>query len=51
MDPNITGRNSGEVKWDVKPDVKKIVVLGLTPETLWKCYWNWNGRCNHVPSL
>lgn len=33
MDPNITGRNSGEVKWDVKPDVKKIVVLGLTPET------------------
>ena len=26
MDPNITGRNSGEVKWDVKPDVKKIVV-------------------------
>ena len=21
------------VKWDVKPDVKKIVVLGLTPET------------------
>ena len=33
MDPNITGRNSGGVKWDVKPDVKKIVVLGLTPET------------------
>jgi len=33
MDPNITGRNSGSVKWDVKPDVKKIVVLGLTPET------------------
>ena len=33
MDPNITGRNSGGVKWDVKPDVKKIVVLGLTHET------------------
>jgi len=33
MDPNITGRNSGGVKWDMKPDVKKIVVLGLTPET------------------
>jgi acyl-CoA synthetase (AMP-forming)/AMP-acid ligase II len=33
MDPNITGRNSRQADWNVKPDVKKIVVLGLTPET------------------
>jgi hypothetical protein len=33
MDPNITGRNCRFVEWDMKPLVKKIVVLGLTPET------------------
>jgi hypothetical protein len=33
MDPNITGRNNRFIKWDMKPLVKKIVVLGLTPET------------------
>jgi hypothetical protein len=33
MDPNITGRNCRFIEWDVKPLVKKIAVLGLTPET------------------
>jgi len=33
FDPNITGRNRRAVKWDFGPKVKKIVVLGLTPET------------------
>lgn len=33
MDPNITGRNCRQVEWDMKPHVKKIAVLGLTPET------------------
>jgi hypothetical protein len=33
MDPNITGRNNRFIEWDAKPLVKKIVVLGLTPET------------------
>ncbi len=33
MDPNITGRNSRGVAWNMKPHVKKIAVLGLTPET------------------
>jgi hypothetical protein len=33
MDPNITGRNNRAIEWDMKPLVKKIVVLGLTPET------------------
>ncbi len=33
FDPNITGRNSRFIDWDMKPLVKKIVVLGLTPET------------------
>ena len=33
MDPNITGRNCRNVEWDMKPFVKKIAVLGLTPET------------------
>lgn len=33
FDPNITGRNRRFVKWDFGPLVKKIVVLGLTPET------------------
>ncbi len=33
MDPNITGRNCRFVDWKMKPDVKKIAVLGLTPET------------------
>ncbi len=33
MDPNITGRNNRFIEWDMKPAVKKIVVLGLTPET------------------
>jgi len=33
MDPNITGRNCRFIEWNMKPHVKKIVVLGLTPET------------------
>ncbi|HUF20961.1 MAG TPA: lactate racemase domain-containing protein [Burkholderiales bacterium] len=33
MDPNITGRNCRFVEWELKPLVKKIAVLGLTPET------------------
>jgi hypothetical protein len=33
MDPNITGRNNRFIEWNMKPLVKKIVVLGLTPET------------------
>ena len=33
MDPNITGRNNRFIEWGMKPLVKKIVVLGLTPET------------------
>jgi hypothetical protein len=33
MDPNVTGRNLRFTPWDMKPLVKKIVVLGLTPET------------------
>ncbi|HKB83539.1 MAG TPA: lactate racemase domain-containing protein [Burkholderiales bacterium] len=33
FDPNITGRNRRAVKWNFGPKVKKIVVLGLTPET------------------
>ena len=33
FDPNITGRNSRFIEWNMKPLVKKIVVLGLTPET------------------
>jgi hypothetical protein len=33
MDPNITGRNLRFIDWETKPLVKKIVVLGFTPET------------------
>jgi hypothetical protein len=33
MDPNITGRNNRFIEWEAKPLVKKIVALGLTPET------------------
>ncbi|HTT40541.1 MAG TPA: hypothetical protein VMH32_23035 [Burkholderiales bacterium] len=33
MDPNITGRNNRFIEWEAKPMVKKIVALGLTPET------------------
>jgi hypothetical protein len=33
FDPNITGRNCRGVPWEAKPMVKKIAVLGLTPET------------------
>src|SRR4029077_15499031 len=33
MDPNITGRNNRFIEWEAKPLVKKIAVLGLTPET------------------
>ncbi len=33
FDPNITGRNNRFIEWDMKPLVKKIAVLGLTPET------------------
>ena len=33
FDPNITGRNRRAVEWKADPLVKKIVVLGLTPES------------------
>jgi hypothetical protein len=33
FDPNITGRNRRAVQWKLDPMVKKIVVLGLTPES------------------
>jgi hypothetical protein len=33
FDPNITGRNRRAVQWNYGPLTKKIVVLGLTPET------------------
>ena len=33
FDPNITGRNRRNVAWNFGPKVKKIAVLGLTPET------------------
>ncbi len=33
FDPNITGRNNRDIEWNMKPKVKKIAVLGLTPET------------------
>jgi hypothetical protein len=33
FDPNITGRNRRAVTWKQDPLVKKIVVLGLTPES------------------
>jgi hypothetical protein len=33
FDPNITGRNRRSVQWKQDPLVKKIVVLGLTPES------------------
>ena len=33
FDPNITGRNRRSVKWNFGPLTKKIVILGLTPET------------------
>ncbi len=34
FDPNITGRNRRAVKWATRPLVKKIVVLGLTRESM-----------------
>jgi hypothetical protein len=34
FDPNITGRNRRAVQWVAKPLVKKIVVLGLTRESM-----------------
>lgn len=33
FDPNITGRNRRAIQWKQDPLVKKIVVLGLTPES------------------
>jgi hypothetical protein len=33
FDPNITGRNRRAIPWKFGPRTKKIVVLGLTPET------------------
>ncbi len=33
FDPNITGRNRRAVQWSYGPLTKKIVVLGLTPES------------------
>jgi hypothetical protein len=34
FDPNITGRNRRAIKWQARPQVKKIVALGLTRETM-----------------
>jgi hypothetical protein len=34
FDPNITGRNRRAVKWVLEPLIKKIVVLGLTRESM-----------------
>jgi len=34
FDPNITGRNRRAIKWQMKPLIKKIVVLGLTRESM-----------------
>ncbi len=34
FDPNITGRNRRAIQWTPKPLIKKIVVLGLTRETM-----------------
>jgi len=34
FDPNITGRNRRAIQWSPKPLIKKIVVLGLTRETM-----------------
>jgi hypothetical protein len=34
FDPNITGRNRRSIQWAPKPLIKKIVVLGLTRETM-----------------
>jgi len=33
FDPNVTGRNRRHIDWTSDPLVKKIVVLGLTPES------------------
>ncbi len=33
MDPNITGRNARDTDWDAGIHIRKIAVLGLTPET------------------
>jgi len=33
MDPNIIGRNARDQEWDAGIHIKKIAVLGLTPET------------------
>jgi hypothetical protein len=33
MDPNVIGRNARGAEWENKPRIKKIAVLGLTPET------------------
>ena len=33
MDPNITGRNFRHIEWEEKPFVRKVVLLGFTPET------------------
>ncbi|MGQ0579374.1 MAG: lactate racemase domain-containing protein [Betaproteobacteria bacterium] len=33
FDPNITGRNRRAVQWNFGPLTKKVVVLGLTPES------------------
>jgi len=34
FDPSITGRNRRAIQWTSKPLIKKIVVLGLTRETM-----------------
>lgn len=33
MDPNVVGRNARGTDWEARPYVKKVAVLGLTPET------------------
>ena len=47
MDPNITGRNNRFIEWNMKPLVKKIVVLGLTPETHGNACGIGVRRCDH----
>ena len=47
MDPNITGRNARFVEWNMKPFVKKIAVLGLTPETHGNATGYWQNLRQH----
>ncbi len=47
MDPNITGRNNRFIEWSMKPLVKKIVVLGLTPGDARQCLRHRRRGCHH----